>query len=470
MEIIRKQNEDLNLYIDVKVLKSDVSPLVDKELKKIRKDHPFPGFRQGNTPMSLINKKFGKSIWWEELSKYAIQSVENYLKEEKNEIFGYPILDENFKMSYENIDNFEEMTFPFFIGLKPIIDDNSIYNNKFTKYNILVSDKDVEKIIEGYQKNFGSFKAVEKSNIDSLLKIELTQCDSKNNEIENAIHIESTSILVKHISKEEKANFIDIIVGEEKCTDLKKLFENQSELSSILKIDKEILDNTKDMFSKIKVLEIKNFINAELNQDLFDKCFPQGEIKTVEEYKIKIKEDIGRTYVLESNNILKHEIKEEMNKQFSTIIPLPEKFLTIFLNRRTQEDTEKSKTMNEEELNANFEFLRWDSFCGKIMTDNNISITENDIFNEAKANVVQYIIQQYGQNFFPDETINNYAKEFLGINERRMEIEFKLRDNKVLDSILDKFQLDIKDVTIEELNTILKEKYPNSNDFEEKKI
>ena len=459
MEIIKKQNEDLNLYVDVQVLRSDVLPLVEKELKNIRKQHPFPGFRPGNTPMSLVTKKFGKSVWWEELSKFAVTSVENYLKDEKIEIFGYPILTEGFSMSVENIDNFEEMTFPFFVGLKPTIDESSVYNSKLTKYNILISEEETEKVIEGYQKNFGSFTNSKKSNKESLLKVELTQCDAENNITENGIHVENTSILVKYIGKKEQKNFVGLTANDEKNADLKKVFENASELASILKIKVEEVETAESLYFKIKVIEIKNFVNAELNQDLFDKCFPKGEIKTVEEFRIKIKEDIERSYKLESNSIFKQEIKEEIEKQAENFIPLPEKFLKALLNRRTSEDTEEKPELTEEELQANYKFLRWDSFCEKITTENNITITEEELINEAKATVVQYIIQQYGQNFFPEETITEYAKNILNDPEKRMDMKYRMRDDKILESIMDKFQVEIKDVTVEELNSILKEKY-----------
>ena len=40
-----------------------------------------------------------------------------------------------------------------------------------------------------------------------------------------------------------------------------------------------------------------------------------------------------------------------------------------------------------------------------------------------------------------------------------MDMKYRMRDDKILESIMDKFQVEIKDVTVEELNSILKEKY-----------
>ena len=68
------------------------------------------------------------------------------------------------------------------------------------------------------------------------------------------------------------------------CFDLKKAFPNETEIASILQIDKEKVSDLPNDFD-FRVNEISSFVNAEINQELFDKLFGADLVKSKEEFK-----------------------------------------------------------------------------------------------------------------------------------------------------------------------------------------
>ena len=73
-----------------------------------------------------------------------------------------------------------------------------------------------------------------------------------------------------------------------------------AELGSLLKIDKEIAKDVKSDFS-FQVEEITRFVPGELTQEVFDQAFGEGVVKTEEEFRAKIKEEIAARFVADSD-------------------------------------------------------------------------------------------------------------------------------------------------------------------------
>ena len=68
----------------------------------------------------------------------------------------------------------------------------------------------------------------------------------------------------------------------------------------MLKIDKEIAKDVKSDFS-FQVEEITRFVPGELTQEVFDQAFGEGVVKTEEEFRAKIKEEIAARFVADSD-------------------------------------------------------------------------------------------------------------------------------------------------------------------------
>ncbi|MBF0848814.1 trigger factor family protein, partial [Streptococcus danieliae] len=82
----------------------------DKELKSLRQKVQMPGFRKGMVPASLVKKMYGKSVIAEVVNKTLQETVYNYIKENKVNMLGEPLPNEE-KQQNIDFDTMDEFDF-----------------------------------------------------------------------------------------------------------------------------------------------------------------------------------------------------------------------------------------------------------------------------------------------------------------------------------------------------------------------
>ncbi|MBO5080528.1 MAG: trigger factor family protein, partial [Bacteroidaceae bacterium] len=92
---VSMQNVDkVSALLTVNIEKADYQEKVEKVLKKYRQQANIPGVRKGMVPMSLIKKQFGKSVMAEEVDKLMQEKVNEYIRENKVNMLGMPLPNE----------------------------------------------------------------------------------------------------------------------------------------------------------------------------------------------------------------------------------------------------------------------------------------------------------------------------------------------------------------------------------------
>ena len=121
MNITRENTDNVNAVIKILIEKPDYEKTVEDKLKEYRQKADMPGFRPGKAPMGLIKKRFGKSILVDEINKLLSQKLTGYLMEEKLQILGEPLANED---QQKNIDwdKDESFEFVFDVALAPEIE------------------------------------------------------------------------------------------------------------------------------------------------------------------------------------------------------------------------------------------------------------------------------------------------------------------------------------------------------------
>ena len=92
MNVSLQNIDKVSAQLTVKLEKADYQEKVDKSLKSFRQKAQMPGFRKGMVPMSLVKKMYGKSVIAEEVNKVLQEAVYNYIKENKVNMLGEPLL------------------------------------------------------------------------------------------------------------------------------------------------------------------------------------------------------------------------------------------------------------------------------------------------------------------------------------------------------------------------------------------
>ena len=94
MNISFENVDKVSALLTMKIEKSDYAEKVEKALKDFRKKANLPGFRPGQVPMGLLKKRFGTEILAEEINKILSQELYKYIREQKVNILGEPMANE----------------------------------------------------------------------------------------------------------------------------------------------------------------------------------------------------------------------------------------------------------------------------------------------------------------------------------------------------------------------------------------
>jgi trigger factor len=281
----------LNDKLTVKISKEDYYPSFEKAIKNYSKKANIPGFRKGMVPPGIVKKMYGASIFYDEVIKVVEKEIQQYLTTEKPNIFAKPLpiasdltkLDMNSPADYD---------FPFEIGLKPEIAFD-LQNANLTFHKVEVTDKMIDDEIERLQTRHGKMSDSETvTSEENVLNVTFTETDAEGNFLENGIS-KDNSLLVKYFT----TPFREQLMGKKKDDSiqlqLSLAFEEKERewLISDLGLDKNeptaAEKNFKMTISKIGLVE-----KRELNEEFFKEAFPGKEIKSEEDFRKTLKEEL----------------------------------------------------------------------------------------------------------------------------------------------------------------------------------
>ncbi|MBU1718094.1 MAG: trigger factor family protein, partial [Bacteroidetes bacterium] len=118
MNIVEEKLEGLVSTIRIDLGKEDYQEKVDKLLKNYQKNASMPGFRPGKVPMGVVKKMYGKAVIVDEVNKILIDSIYEYLRENKIEIIGNALPNEELTKDID-FDSLEDFTFFYDLGIVP---------------------------------------------------------------------------------------------------------------------------------------------------------------------------------------------------------------------------------------------------------------------------------------------------------------------------------------------------------------
>ena len=219
-----------------------------------------------------------------------------------------------------------------------------------------------------------------------------------------------------------------------------------AELGSLLKIDKEIAKDVKSNFS-FQVEEITRFVPGELTQEVFDQAFGEGVVKTEEEFRAKIKEEIAARFVADSDYKFLIDIRKVMMDKVGKL-----EFSDALLKRiMLLNNEEKGEEYVAENYDKSIEELTWHLIKEKLVAANDIKVEQGDLTNMAKeATRAQFA--QYGMINVPEELLENYSKEMLKKQESVEALLNRVVESKLSETLKGQVTLNHKAVSAEEFN------------------
>lgn len=447
MNIVKENVNDLTAVLKVQITKDDYSEKVENTLKDYRKKARIDGFRPGKVPTGLVKKMYGKGILIEEVNKLISESLTNYIRDEKLNLLGEPLPNQDQKTV--DFDNDTEYEFAFDIALSPQVEVKLSKRDKVPYYDIKVDEKLLESHTDNYARKFGEFKDVDITTDVEMLSGNFIQLDEEKNILEGGITAEDVRITIEYIKDEEiKKTFGEKKVGDNVVFDVRKAYPSDSEIASMLRIDKEVAKELTGDF-QFEITKIQKFDKAEINQDLFDKAFGKDVIKSVEEFNAKLTEEIKANFKKDTDYRFMVDAKEKFVTKFNPELP------TEFLKRWLTVVNEGKFTVEqiEEEFPKFEQDLKWQVIKDQIIRENEIKVEESEILDLAKE-VTAAQFAQYGLANLPDEQLATYAQEILKKDGERRNLYERKFEDKVVEFIKDSVKLDEKEISTEDFQKL----------------
>ena len=234
---------------------------------------------------------------------------------------------------------------------------------------------------------------------------------------------------------------------------VKKVFTNATDLSAMLKLSQAELENLQNDLFQFTVIRINRLAPADLNKELFDKVYPEGKVKTLKEFKNRIKEEAEKSFEVESDRMLKNDVVLYLVDKIK--FDLPDEFLMRWLVK----SSEKPLTLDQVKVDypQYSKSLKWQLIENKILEDNNVKINNEDLIDFTKK-LVQRQMQQYGQTQTDDKQLSDIAENILKNEEERKKISNQLFDEKTLLIYKDLFKLNQKSISYDDFVKLATEK------------
>jgi len=445
MNIVRKDIDQNNAIVTLRIEKADYAEKVEKNLREYRKKAIIPGFRKGMVPVSLINKMYGKALMSEEINKIVSEELYNFVRENKVNMLGEPLpnLAEQNEIDFNTQEDFE---FVFDLGLAPEFEVELSKKDKVVSYSIAVSDEMVDNRVKSYTARYGKYIQEDIVEENDMLKGEILEmADGKVNDA--GIELYDAVLTPAYIKDEaQKALFVGAAKGTIITFNPQKAFENETEISSLLKISKDEAKLITSDF-QFKIEGITRYHESEIDQEFFDKIYGEGVVTSEAEFRTKIKENIQESLSGDSDYKFGVDAREMILAKFSDLT-FPDAFLKRWVLASNENLTAETLEADYPKMIAD---LKWQLIKDKLIKSSDLKIEAIDI-EEYSKKITKAQFAQYGMVGMDDEMISNYAKDMLKKEETYKGIVEKVIENKVFEAVKSTVKLDIKEVSIEEFN------------------
>jgi|SRR5574344_171963 trigger factor len=454
MNILFENPEKVNGVMTLTFEKEDYQPEVEKTLKDYRKKANVPGFRPGQVPMGMIKRQFGTSVKVDVVNKLLGEKLYEYVRENKIQMLGEPLPSE--KQGELDFEGDAPLTFVFDIAVAPEFKAELSGKDKVDYYTIDVNDDLVNKQVEMYQSRTGHYDKVQDYDPaqNDMLKGEIRELDAEGNTKEDGITVVDAVMMPEYIKvDDEKKLFDGAKVGSLIKFNPKKAYpKSEAEIASLLKIEKDKVADLNSDFSYL-VTEVSRFVKGEVNQELFDQIFGEGNVKSEEEFRAKIAETIKTQLTSDQDYKFLLDVRAHMEKKVGKL-EFPDALLKkIMLNN----NKDKGEKFVDDNYEASIKELEWHLIKEQLVNAQNIKIDDNDVKNVAKE-AARAQFAQYGMSNVPEEYLDNYATEMLKKRENTDSLVDRAVDVKLIDALKKVVKLNEKTISFDEFQKMMQEK------------
>jgi trigger factor len=375
----------LHKQLNITINKEDYLPSFEKSLKDYSKKANIPGFRKGMVPAGLIKKMYGSSLFTDEVLRTVDKEVFKFIETEKMEIFAQP-LPVDFNLQQLDVNNPENYTFTFEVGMKPEVQVPDLAKENIKRYKVSVTDEMVAEEVERLRSRYGNMSEPETvEGDDTVLNVTFIETDASGNEIEGGIR-KDNSILVKYFKENFRANALGKKKDDTIQLSLDEAFDEKEKQWILQDLG---LDSSTDKHFKLQITKLGLVEPRELNEEFFTQLFPNEEVKTEEDFRNRVKQELEKQWDAGSRNQLQHTLYHVLLDH--TQIDFPADFLKRWLKTQGKEGQVKTEEEVEAEFPTFINQLKWTLITDELIKKADIQVQQDDVRQFAKQQLLGYM-------------------------------------------------------------------------------
>lgn len=147
MNITNEPKEKSQVELKIELTWDEFTPYIEQAVKKIADHVDIPGFRKGQAPREMIEKKVGDMAVLQEAASLAVEkTLPSVMEEHKIDSVGQP------SVNIEKLANDNPFLFSVMIPVLPEVTIGDISKIKVEKEEVSVEDAEVDKVVDNLQK------------------------------------------------------------------------------------------------------------------------------------------------------------------------------------------------------------------------------------------------------------------------------------------------------------------------------
>lgn len=437
---VKQQNVDeLNAILTVTVGENDYKDKVVETLRKQQKTAKIDGFRPGKVPFSYVNKVYGTSVKVDVVNRLINDKIQQHLSENKINVLGQPLPKEDDKTF--DWDTQKDFEFEFELGISPVFDINLTKKNKLTNYVVLPSEEIITNYVEDIKARFGNVINPDEVGEADMVVTNITELEGGAVK-EGGVSQTSTINMSQVTNEKAKKALLGKKSGEAVEVDLKELGADIKDAVTILNIDEEVLAAS-EVF-KVEITSISRMEKGELNQELFDKVYEAGTVKTEAEFMAKVTDEAKQYLSGHGDKKFKDDLVKYLVDKIKFDMPVD--FLQKWLAAASENKSSVEDIKNDyDKYDLS---LRWQLIENKIITENDLKVAPEEVVTRAKE-LIAANFAQYGQ-MVPDEELEKYAQNVLQKEEERRRLFEELYFDKIVEVVKEKCNIEEKEISFDE--------------------
>ncbi|HMQ48877.1 MAG TPA: trigger factor family protein [Saprospiraceae bacterium] len=476
-KVVLNEVDDLNAVLSITIEKKDYLAKLNSQLEKYRKEAHMKGFRKGKTPLSVVQKLYGKSLLGEIINEKISTELQDFLESGAVEVAAYPIPVEDHQNLDFDLKSLDDFTFEFSIGklvmpeVKGLSAEDTYEDLKLEPSAEEIGEqwKEIQKSVAAKEDKTGPIEEGDKISLvipslffDQDALPETPEGEEEKTEEVEAIAVNENEEVVEVTDKDlEEAyeedeeeedydeededdddleNSFSILVNDIYDEKLKQEFLSKS-VGDKLTIDLRLLENQDESFIKryylkdeafevapeyeVEIVSASRQVIPEINQELFDKVFGEGEVQSKEAADAKIAADFRQATQGQLDALLLEIVRRSLLEK--NTFALPEDFLRRWLKLNNEK---MSDARVEKEFPKFLESLRWSHIKNKILKDAGTEITREEILEVFRKQIMSYF--GGGLPAGMESFVNNYAQQMMEKEENVRGAINQLEDQKLV--------------------------------------